>query len=176
MKATGVIRRIDELGRIVIPKEIRKNLRIREGDSLEIYIGEDETILLRKHSALKKLSELAVLMADSIYSDLKRNIVISDTDRVLAAAGKNKKEYLGKEISSKIVESIGRRERMLEKHSKDFTICDVTEEMTYTISTIITGGDAVGTVIIFDKQVPVGEVEEKVAYVVSNFLAKHIDE
>lgn len=176
MKATGVIRRIDELGRIVIPKELRKNLRIREGDSLEIYIGEDENIILKKHSALKSLSEFAGLLVDSIYTDLKRNIIITDTDKVIAAAGKAKKEYLGKEISPKLAESINRRERMLEKHKKEFIICDKEEEMTYAISTIITSGDAVGTVVIFDKEITIGEVEEKVAYVVSNFLAKHVDE
>ena len=74
MKATGVIRRIDELGRIVIPKEIRKNLRIKEGESLEIYVDNEDRIILKKYSLMKNMEEFVVLLADSLYSLIHKNI------------------------------------------------------------------------------------------------------
>ena len=120
MKATGVIRRIDELGRIVIPKEIRTNLRIREGDNLEIYIGEDEKIILKKHSAMIGIKDFASVLVESIYTDIKRNIMITDTDKVLAVAGKDKKQYAMKVLGNDIIESIRRREKKIEKHFKIF--------------------------------------------------------
>lgn len=176
MKATGVIRRIDELGRIVIPKEIRTNLRIREGDSLEIYTDEKEQIVLKKHSAVASLRDFATILVDSIYSDIKKSIIIMDTDTVLAVAGKNKKKYAGKKISEDLAEYIKRREKRLEKHRKELKICDENEEMTYALSTIIVNGDAVGMVLIFDYENPIGELEETVASIISTFLAKQLDE
>lgn len=165
----GITRRIDELGRIVVPKEIRRNLRIREGDMLDIYVT-DEEIRLKKHSAFNNLKEFAEMLTDSIYKDIRKNIIITDRDKVIAYAGKNKKEYLGKNISEELMYSISRREKMLEKHKKLYKICDKEEEMTYTLSTIIVNGDAVGMVMIFDKEGVVSEVEKIVASVISNFL------
>lgn len=176
MKATGVIRRIDELGRIVVPKEIRKNLRIREGDSLEIFVGEDESIVLKKHSALRNIKDFASILVEAVYKDIKKSIMITDTDKVLAVAGKGKKDYANKEISSTLASSINRRENMLERHRKMYQICDKEEEITYAISTIIAEGDAVGAVFIFDKEEGVGETEKVVASVIANFLAKHIEQ
>lgn len=176
MKATGVIRRIDELGRVVIPKEIRKNLRIREGDSLEIYINDKDYIVLKKYSALNSIKELSTVLAEAIYDDIKKSVLITDTDKVLAAAGKDKKEYLGKELSEAIIFSMQRREQKLESHFKNFQICDKTEEMTYAIATIIVNGDVFGSVFIFDKKGIISEVEQTIANVMSSFLAKHIAE
>jgi looped-hinge helix DNA binding domain, AbrB family len=177
MKATGIIRRIDELGRIVIPKEIRKNLKIREGESLEIYINSDETIILKKFSVLKNLKDFSKLLVESIYGDIKKNIIITDTDKVIAVSGKDKKDLMDKELSENIVFSINRREKMLEKHTKKLKITEDYEiESTYTISTIISNGDAVGSVIIYDSEEKIGEIEEKIANVVASFLAKHIEE
>lgn len=176
MKATGVIRRIDELGRIVIPKEIRTNLRIREGDNLEIYTDEKEQIVLKKHSAVASLREFATLLVDSIYSDIKRNIMVMDTDTILAVAGKNKKKYAGEKISEEMAEYIKRREKRLEKHKKNLKICKDEEEMTYAMNTIIVNGDAIGMVLIFDYEKPIGEMEETVASIISTFLGKQLDE
>ncbi len=176
MKATGIVRRIDELGRVVIPKEIRKNLRIREGDSLEIYIDDLHNIVLKKYSALNSLKDFSTLLVEAIYHDIKRNILITDTDVVLAAAGKDKKEYIGKNLSEDMIFCMKRREQKLESHQKEFQICDKKENMTYTIATIIVNGDVFGSVFIFDKDGFVGEVEQTIVSVMANFLAKHIDE
>lgn len=175
MKATGIIRRIDELGRIVIPKEIRKNLRIREGDSLEIYINSQDHIVLQKYSALHNIKDFSSALVDAIYHDIKKNILITDTDTVLAAAGKDKKEYLGKDLSDDFIFCMQRREQKLESHQKEFQICDKKENMTYAIATIIVNGDVFGSVFIFEKEGSVGEVEQIIVNVMANFLAKHID-
>lgn len=176
MKATGIIRRIDELGRIVIPKEIRKNLRIREGDSLEIYIDDYDNIVLKKYSALNSLKNLSSVLVDAIYNDIKKSVLITDTDRVLAGAGKDKKEYIGKNLSEDMILCMKRREQKLESHQKEFAICDKKENMTYSIATIIVNGDVFGSVLIFEKDGFVGEKEQTIVNVMANFLAKHIDE
>ncbi len=87
MKATGIIRRIDELGRIVIPKEIRKALRIKDGENLEIYVDGAENIILRKYSAIRKMSDFAQDSTDAIYSLIKHNVIIVDNHSVIAVSG-----------------------------------------------------------------------------------------
>jgi AbrB family transcriptional regulator (stage V sporulation protein T) len=93
MKATGIIRRIDDLGRIVIPKEIRKNLRIKEGDNLEVFV-QNEEIILRKYSMMNKINDLAQELTDAIYTFMKHSIFITDTDQVVAGSGPLKKLFL----------------------------------------------------------------------------------
>ena len=90
MKSTGVVRRIDDLGRIVIPKEIRRNLRIKEGENLEIFI-ENENIILKKYSMMNKINDLSQELTDAIYTFTKHNVFITDTDSVVAGSGKLKK-------------------------------------------------------------------------------------
>ena len=177
MKATGVVRRIDELGRIVIPKEIRKTLRIKDGESLEIYVNEDSEIILKKYSVLNKIDDFAQDFVDSIYSFLKHNIIVTDTDSVLAVAGNLKKEYLNKEISSNLEHSIKRRECMLETHMKDLKLIeDKNIECTYAISTIVVNGDTVGAVIILSTDEKVSEADEKIVKIASQFLSKYLEE
>ena len=86
MKTTGVIRRIDELGRIVIPKEIRKNLRIKNGDSLEIFL-ESDNIILKKYSQLETIENVSVDYVEAFNSIIKHNIIVTDRDKVIAVSG-----------------------------------------------------------------------------------------
>ena len=177
MKATGVVRRIDELGRIVIPKEIRKTLRIHEGENVEIYIDDKENIVLRKYSVMKKLGDFAQSFTDSIYSFLKHNIIITDTDHVIAVSGDLKKEYLNSSISDALLNSIRRRENILEKHEKDLKIkSDEELECTYVLNSILCHGDAVGLVIILSKIDKITEIEEKIAQIAAQFLSKYLEE
>lgn len=177
MKATGVVRRIDELGRIVIPKEIRKTLRIHEGENVEIYIDEKENIVLRKYSVMKKLGDFAQSFTDSIYSFLKRNIIITDTDHVIAVSGDLKKEYLNSSISDTLLASIQRRENILEKHEKTLKIkSDQEIECTYVMNSILCQGDAVGLVIILSQTEKITEIEEKIVQIAAQFLSKYLEE
>ena len=177
MKATGVVRRIDELGRIVIPKEIRKTLRIREGENLEIFTDSNDQIVLKKFSYMDKIGDFAQSYADSIYSLTKKNIIITNTDTILAASGQLKKNYLNKPISKSLEFFITRREELLEKYKKDLEIIDTDKiEATYVISSIVTSGDVAGLVILFSTDSQVDETDEKIVKVATNFLSKHLED
>lgn len=177
MKATGVVRRIDELGRIVIPKEIRKNLRIKEGENLEIFIDEKDNIVLKKYSAINNLGDFSQNFIDSINSYLKHNIIITDNDNIIAVSGKYKKKYINKAISPNLEEMILKREKILEKHNKKINIINDEElEVTYTVSTIIANGDAVGLVIIFDDEGVVEEIDFKMCQIIATFLGKYLED
>lgn len=175
MKSTGIIRRIDELGRIVIPKEIRKNLRIKEGENLEIYI-ENENIILKKYSLLKNLIDIASIYVEVLNSLIKDNIVIIDSDIVIAASGKYKKKLLNKNISEEMEISLKRRESILETHKKNLKITDFDIECTYSIHSIIVGGDSVGLVIIFKEDDIIDDKIDDICIVTANFLAKYLEE
>lgn len=148
MKTTGVIRRIDELGRIVIPKEIRKNLRIKNGDSLEIFL-ESDNIILKKYSQLETIENVSVDYVEAFNSIIKHNIIVTDRDKVIAVSGPLKKKYLGKEINEFTERSIERRDSFSEKQKKIFQIIkDEDENGYYSFSSIVDNGDAIGSVII----------------------------
>ena len=177
MKSIGIVRRIDEMGRIVIPKEIRKTLRINNNDSIEIFIEGEDNIILKKYSLVKKIDDFAQKFVDSMYTFIKHNIIITDTKDIIAVAGSNKKDFLSQPISENLENSISRRENILEKYKKDYEIIkDKKESGTYTISTIIANGDAVGLVIITSDGEEIGGVEEKIAKIASQFLGKYLEQ
>ena len=175
MKTTGIVRRIDELGRIVIPKEIRKSLRIKEGESLEILI-DNEDIILKKYSVIKNLNDFAQNITDSIYSFIKNNILITDTNSILAVSGPLKKELLNKSIGTDLELKIKRREEMLEKHKKALKITDKELEWTYAVSPVIVAGDVIGLVMIISTEDNVEDVDLKLAQIASKFLSNHLEE
>ncbi len=172
---TGIIRRIDELGRIVIPKEIRKSLRIKEGESLEILI-DNEDIILKKYSMIKNLNNFAQDIADAIHSFIKHSVLITDNDNILAVSGSLKKELLNKPIGSDLELKINRREEMLEKHKKPIKITQDEMECTYAATPIITNGDAIGLVMILSKDDIVDEVDLKLVQIASKFLSNHLEQ
>ena len=177
MKATGIIRRIDELGRIVIPKEIRKTLRIKEGDNLEIYVDKEENIILKKHSLIKRMNDFAQDFADSIHSFIKHNVIIADNDTILAISGPLKKEYLNKSISIDLEDKINRREEMLERHKKTISLTeDKNIEATYAVSPVIVNGDNVGLVMILSTDDVVDDIDLKLVQIASKFLNTHLEQ
>ena len=176
MKTTGVVRRIDDLGRVVIPKEIRKTLRIKDGESLEIFL-ESDNIVLKKYSPFTNLENFYKSYVDSIYTAIKDNIMIVDRDKIVAVAGDLKKQYLDKNISSSIDKMIQSRVTVVEKEFKELSlISDRTEFCSYVISPIIVGGDAIGAVIILLRDRKIEEFEEKTATIAAKFLGKYIEE
>lgn len=177
MKNTGIVRRVDEMGRIVIPKEIRDTFRIKHNDNLEIYIENNEKIVLRKHSVLKSINDFAQEFIDSMGCFFNHNIIVTDTKDVIAASGEKKSDYLRQEISKKLEEIIIRRNSILEKYKKEYEFIKGKKELgTYTISLIIVNGDVLGTVIIFSNQEDIKEVEEKVAKIATSFLGKYLEQ
>lgn len=176
MKTTGVVRRIDDLGRIVIPKEIRRTLRIRDGESLEIYVDK-EMVALKKYSPMDDLEDIAKNLVDAIYQSIQQNVLVTDRDTILAVAGNLKKKYLGKVISSYLEKIIEEREVVVEKENKKIELVSgETEEASYMISPILANGDSIGLVIILSKEKSITELEEKVVRITSQFLEKHIEE
>ncbi len=171
--STGIVRRIDELGRIVIPKEIRKNLRIKNGDNLEILV-EGENITLRKYSQIENATDMAMIYADSFNQVLKYNIIITDTDKVVAAAGSLKKKYLNMGISDTLTSMIERREAFVERKKSNIEISPgITEFGYYTLATIINNGDSIGSVVILSLDTPMLEQEEKLAMILANMLSNY---
>ena len=176
MKATGIIRRIDDLGRVVIPKEIRKNLRIKEGDNLEIFVV-NEDIILKKYSMMNKINDLAQELTDAIYTFMKHSIFITDTDQVVAASGPLKKKYLNKNISDFITESIKRRDKILENHFKELNfIGDDKLTCSYVMSTILVNGEATGMILIISEEEKMSESEMQMAGIVSSFMTKYLEQ
>ena len=173
MKTTGVVRRIDELGRIVIPKEIRKNLRIKNGDNLEILV-DGENITLRKYSQIENLTDMANIYAESFYQVLKYNVIVTDTDKVVAIAGNLKKKYLNLGISDRLTSMIERRDSFVERKKSSIEISPGLSEFGYyAVATIINNGDSIGSVIILSLDTPMLEQEEKLAMILANMLSNY---
>ena len=170
---TGIVRRIDELGRIVIPKEIRKSLRIKNGDNLEIVANGDD-ITLRKYSQIENATDMASVYAESFYQVLKYNVIITDTDKVIALSGNLKKKYLNMGISSMIERIIERRESFVERKKKEIEISPEMKEFGYyAVAPVINNGDSIGCVIILSTDSPMLEQEEKLAQILANMLGNY---
>lgn len=182
MKATGIVRRIDDLGRVVIPKEIRRTLRIREGDPLEIFTDREGEIILKKYSPIGELGQFAKQYADSLAQTTGHIIAISDKDQFVAAAGSLKKDFLTKPITRELEEVINERENLMaSKDDKNFVriVSDDDTEYTYqVIWPIISEGDAIGSVIILSKdpKVKFGDVENKLASTAASFLGRQMEQ
>ena len=176
METTGVVRRIDDLGRVVIPKEIRRTLGIKDGTSLEIFVDKD-MVALKKHSSMNNLSHFAEVYVESIYNTLKKDIIITDRDNVIACAGSIKKEYLMKQISSDIEACINKRQNIVQNDFKEINIVkDKKENCSCVINTIISNGDSIGVIIILSLKDKIGDLEIKTAQIASQFFGKHIEE
>ncbi|MBD8071012.1 stage V sporulation protein T [Bacillus sp. PS06] len=178
MKATGIVRRIDDLGRVVIPKEIRRTLRIREGDPLEIFVDRDGEVILKKYSPISELSDFAKEYAEALYDSLGQTILICDRDAFIAVAGGSKKEYLSKNISDVIEKSMEDRSSLLETSERQIEIVDGQEETisSYTVGPIIANGDPIGAVVILSKEKTLGEVEQKAVETAAGFLARQMEQ
>ena len=166
MKATGIVRRIDDLGRVVIPKEIRRTLRIKEGDPLEIFTDREGEIILKKYSPIGELSAFAREYAEALAATSGHSVCITDRDQVVAAAGNNRKEYAGKAISRQLENLIQNRDQLLVSQNRQNCIAVTVEEnegaTSEAISPILSEGDAIGAVILLNKDTRsrMGEAEK----------------
>ncbi len=186
MKATGIVRRIDDLGRVVIPKEIRRTLRIREGDPLEIFVDRDGEVILKKYSPIGELGDFAKEYADSLYEAIGHIALIDDRDTVIAVAGGSKKEFLNKPIGS-LIERVMEERKTALTHRGDVKaphgtlLADEEDEAKYTaivVSPIISGGDPIGAVVLCSREpdVVMGDLEVKLASTAAGFLAKQMEQ
>ena len=179
MKATGIVRRIDELGRVVIPKEIRRNLRIREGEPVEIFTGAEGEILIKKHSPIRELSEHAKELAESMAQATENLVCIADQDHIVAASGPQQREYLGEVISATLGGFIkGCEAKVLEANKQGISLV-VSDKLTYesvVIQPIISAGNTIGVVIIIGIKTAITEADVCVAQVAANFLGKQMED
>jgi AbrB family transcriptional regulator (stage V sporulation protein T) len=178
VKATGIVRRIDDLGRVVIPKEIRRTLRIREGDPLEIFVDRDGEVILKKYSPISELGDFAKEYAEALFDSLGSPILICDRDAVIAVAGVSKKDYLNKSVGDRIEKAMEERNPVLVTQQGEVSLVDGYDEelSSYTISPIIANGDPIGSVIIFSKEKTIGEVEQKASETAAGFLARQMEQ
>lgn len=185
MKATGIVRRIDDLGRVVIPKEIRRTMRIREGEPLEIFVDREGEVILKKYSPIGELSEFAQEYADALAEEIGHAVFVLDRDIIIAVSGISRREFLERDISSeaeKVMED--RRPVMIENEGVEAFCRDSMEkdkEYSFSktvMSPIIVEGDAIGVVVISNKidDQEVGDLEMKLANTASSFLAKQLEQ
>ena len=178
MKATGIVRRIDDLGRVVIPKEIRRTMRIREGEPLEIYVDNDGEVILKKYSPMGELSDFSKEYAEAMNQTIGHVVCISDRDVMIAVSGGLKKELMGKSVGDSIEQAM--EDRRLISGSKNHIIKDQMDESIgdSVIAPIVSQGDPIGSVIICakDSETKLGEVESKLAETAANFLAKQMEQ
>lgn len=186
LKATGIVRRIDDLGRVVIPKEIRRTLRIREGDPLEIFVDREGEVILKKYSPIGELGDFAKEYADSLNETIGHISMIADRDVVIAVAGANKREFLTKPIGKAVERALEERSTLImndlqASDDEDVHVIQL-DDREYTIKSqviapIITQGDPIGAVIIVSKDggVKLGNLEVKLAETAAGFLAKQME-
>ena len=124
MKATGVVRRIDDLGRIVLPKELRRTMRIKEGESLEIYTDGDNKIVLKKYSPVNQMTDFVKEFTESMSTTNKRNIIITDNEKIVAASGDFKVDLTGKKISKELEERLKNRNTQINNTGISLNICE----------------------------------------------------
>ena len=155
MKSTGITRRIDDLGRIVIPKEIRKNLKIRENEVLEIFI-ENENIILKKFSSLDDMDKILERFIEVLEDITLNNVLITNREKIIGTSKRKEYDYLNKDINKNIVDIIETKDNLLSTGKIEF-INNKEIEVNYYIKPIINNGDTFGSIIIFGNK----QIEEK---------------
>lgn len=182
MKATGIVRRIDDLGRIVIPKEIRRTMRIREGDPMEIFTSREGEILLKKYSPVGELGEFAAELTESIAQTIGELVCVTDRDYVIAAAGNGKKEYENKPLYSAFQSMIEKRNSYI-LSNKNGEAVDIFQgdSKSYTrqvIATILSNGDIIGAVVILSKETSRNPDEFllQFAKIIAEFLGRFMEQ
>ena len=182
MKATGIVRRIDDLGRVVIPKEIRRTMRIREGDPLEIFTDREGEVIFKKYSPIGELAAFAGEYAETLYKTCGLSVVVCDRDTVIATAGVPRKEYVDKPLSEELEKIIESRSLYVQRDETD-TIPVVADGGGYSIRCampILAEGDLIGCVASVcpngsSKSELKPELEAKLIQTAALFLGKQLE-
>ena len=178
MKATGIVRRIDDLGRVVIPKEIRRTMRIREGDPLEIYTTREGEVIFKKYSLINGLEDFASQLCDVLNRTTGLTAAVTDRDAVIAAAGSGKRELLGKQLSPALEQLMDQRSTYCQCGTEPPLYCSDSAHSSAVAAAapILCQGDVLGTVLLFTAEGHfAGELESKLAQMVAAFLGRHME-
>ncbi|MBX6350227.1 MAG: stage V sporulation protein T [Clostridia bacterium] len=181
MKATGIVRRIDDLGRIVIPKEIRRTLRIREGDPLEIFVDRDGEVILKKYSPTGELGDFAKEYADSLHDATGHVALVCDREAVIAVAGAPKREFLDRRVGTLVERVLATGEPVFWNGSGSPPEGGVTRDeprlsfRSVVVCPIVARGEAIGAVVLGNREDGrTGEVELKLAQTAARFLSRQM--
>ncbi len=178
MKATGIVRRIDDLGRVVIPKEIRRTMRIREGDPLEIYTERDGEVIFKKYSPIGELGDFALTYAETLNKTAGVPTLITDRDNIIAVSGISKKELMEKRVSGDIENLMSGKESFKSQgFDSGLAVAEGVDEYNAgVVVPIVSEGDTIGSVIFImrDSQDPT-DTEVKLAEAAANFLGRHME-
>jgi len=184
MKATGIVRRIDDLGRVVIPKEIRRTMRIREGDPLEIYTDREGEVIFKKYSPIGELTEFASEYAETLFRTCALPVAVCDKDCVIACAGISKKEFSEKKHSDDVEKIIEGRSLYVRREDAEPipVLADGGNHTVRCAMPIISEGDIIGCVAsVCDRDAepprdaPTGEVEQKLVITAAGFLGRQLE-
>lgn len=178
MKATGIVRRIDDLGRVVIPKEIRRTMRIREGDPLEIYTDNDGEVIFKKYSPLGELGTFSTQYAEVLHRTSGYAVLVCDRDHVIAVAGIPKKELLERRVSAALEDSMEQRKTFTAGDATRLQPVEGVDRYALVSSPIITSGDVCGSIMLLseDTSVSAGDTEIKLIATAAAFLGKQMEE
>ncbi len=180
MKATGIVRRIDDLGRVVIPKEIRRTMRIREGDPLEIFTEKDGEVIFKKYSPVGELTDFASQICETLNKTTGCITAVTDRDNIISVFGVPKRELYEKRISQEL-EQILEERQLYQRRTGERGIPPAEGVTAYNVAIaapILSGGDLMGSVLFLTPEgsPPLGEVENKLAQMVSRFLGKQMED
>ncbi len=181
MKATGIVRRIDDLGRVVIPKEIRRTMRIREGDPLEIYTDRDGEVIFKKYSPIGELSGFAAQYSETLHKTCELDVVVTDRDAVICVAGVPRKEYLDRKVSEELESVIESRQMYkLSPNGRKIFVMDGGSHYVRCAAPIISEGDIIGCVASVaaadGNDTPINDtVEVKLIETAASFLGKQLE-
>lgn len=176
MKSTGVVRRVDDLGRIVIPKEIRRTLRIRDGEELEIFVDND-VVVLKKFSKVAELDIVSKKIVDVVSSLVGKTVLVTDRDKFITGSGDLRKKYLNKEISSYLEDVISNRNVVVQKDIGNIQLVDVSSEIySYIINPIVSFGDIIGSVIVISTNSDISEFDVTITGMIAQFLGKYVED
>ena len=179
MKATGIVRRIDDLGRVVIPKEIRRTMRIREGDPLEIYTSREGEVIFKKYSLLGGVEDFAAELCETMSRSTGSVCAVTDRDTVIAVAGGSKRELMGKRITPELDQIM--ESRKIYQYTGEGQPLQVTEGIDSLLTTvaapILAEGDLLGLVLFIssDPAAVTGDTEYKLAQTIAAFLGRHME-
>jgi len=179
MKATGIVRRIDDLGRVVIPKEIRRTMRIREGDPLEIYTDKEGGVIFKKYSLMGGVSEFAGQLCETLNRTTGRPCVITDRDSCIAVSGAPRRELADKPVSPELEQLMEGRQIYQYKEGAPFiSLCaDGDRYRVATAAPILSEGDVLGSVLFVGTEgdMTTSEVDYKLTQTVAGFLGRHME-
>ena len=179
MKATGIVRRIDDLGRVVIPKEIRRTMRIREGDPLEIYTSREGEVIFKKYSLLGGVEDFASELCETMNRSTGSICAVTDRDTVIAVAGGGKRELLGKRISPELEQVMeGRKSYQYAEGGRPLQITEDNGTLLAVVAApILAEGDLLGLVLFVSNgpATPPGDTEYKLAQTIAAFLGRHME-